>query len=163
MPMTRQSPVFLRAIGILKLVSACLLMAVGFGIFHLLGNDVGDTLEHFVRKLHLDPENKMIVKILADASGVSKKELRAIDAGTFIYALLYIVEGTGLVLAKHWAEYLTIIATALLVPFEIYEVAHKQSGTRIFVLCVNIAIVCYLLYQLRREQKEKDAEAKAKL
>jgi hypothetical protein len=41
--------------------------------------------------------------------------------------LLEIVEGVGLWLRKRWAEWLTVIATSLLVPFEIYELIHRPS------------------------------------
>jgi uncharacterized membrane protein (DUF2068 family) len=149
----KKNPLGLRIIGIMKLVSASLLMAVGFGIFHLLGTDLGSSLEQFVHRLHLDPENKLITKALAGASGISQKQLKAIDAGTFLYAALYIVEGVGLLLAKHWAEYLTIIATASLIPVEIYEITRKVSWVRITVLLINCAIVGYLIYRLRADRR----------
>jgi uncharacterized membrane protein (DUF2068 family) len=150
-----KNPLGLRIIGIAKLVSASLLLAVAFGIFHLLGTDTGTALEQFVRKLHLDPDNRLITKALAGISGISRKELKAIDAGTFLYASLYIVEGVGLLLAKHWAEYLTIIATASLIPVEIYEIVRKISAVRIAVLLVNIAIVAYLIYRLRTDRRAR--------
>jgi uncharacterized membrane protein (DUF2068 family) len=144
----------LRVIAITKLLSASLLIAVGFGIFRMLGGDAGMAMEHFVRRLHLDPENKLIIKALANVSGISKRELRAIDAGTFLYALLYVVEGVGLLLAKHWAEYLTIIATGSLVPVEMHEVANRVNFLRIAVMLVNIAIVVYLICRLRADLRE---------
>jgi uncharacterized membrane protein (DUF2068 family) len=44
-----------------------------------------------------------------------------------------LVEGTGLWLDQLWAEYLTVVATSLLVPLELYELvrhptALKQGG-----------------------------------
>ena len=155
------NPMGLRIIGILKLVSASLLIAAAIGIFHLLGPDMGGTLDHYVHRLHLDPENKYVMKALTGISGISHKKLEAIDAGTFAYALLYVVEGIGLLLAKHWAEYLTIVATASLIPIEIYEVAHKLSAVRIGVLLINIAIVGYLVYRLRADQRAKAAQKSA--
>jgi uncharacterized membrane protein (DUF2068 family) len=152
-PKARLKPLGLQIIAVTKLVSATLLIAAGFGIFRLMGGDLGDELEHFVHRLHLDPENKSVIKLLASVSGISKRELRAIDAGTFIYALLYIVEGVGLLLAKHWAEYLTIIATASLIPFEIFEVVRKPTFLRIAVMLINMAIVFYLIYRLRADRK----------
>jgi uncharacterized membrane protein (DUF2068 family) len=151
--MSAKKPIGLRVIGILKLISASLLISAAIGIFHLIGGDAGDMAEHFVRRLHLDPENKLINKALAGVSGLSDKQLRAIDAGTFLYALLYVVEGVGLLLAKHWAEYLTVIATASLIPVEIYEIARKASSVRIAVMVVNIAIVGYLIYRLRADRR----------
>jgi uncharacterized membrane protein (DUF2068 family) len=68
--------------------------------------------------------------------------------------MLYIVEGIGLLLAKHWAEYFTIIATASLIPVELYEVARKTNLLRLGILLVNIAIVLYLFNRLRAENKD---------
>lgn len=116
---------------------------------------MGGILDHFVRRLHLDPENKVITKALAGISGISHAQLKAIDAGTFLYALLYIVEGVGLLLAKHWAEYLTVIATASLVPVEIFEIMRKVSAVRIAVLLINLAIVVYLIYRLRADRRQR--------
>lgn len=138
----------LKVIGIIKLVSATLLLALAFGIFKMLGRDVGSILEYYVRHLHLDIENKFITRMIANASGISSKELRRAGTIALIFCVLYAVEGVGLLLKKPWAEYLTVIVTGLLIPLEVYEVALKLTPIRIIVLGVNIAIVVYLIYRL---------------
>jgi uncharacterized membrane protein (DUF2068 family) len=70
--------------------------------------------------------------------------------GTFFYALLHLVEGTGLVLRRRWAEYLTVVATGSLLPLEFYEIARKFSVLRVGVLAINLAIVAYVIARLRR-------------
>jgi uncharacterized membrane protein (DUF2068 family) len=56
-------------------------------------------------------------------------ELRIIGSVAIGYGVLELVEGVGLWLDQLWAEYLTVIATSLLVPFELYElVLHQPSG-----------------------------------
>lgn len=150
-----KSPLGLRIIGVTKLLSAALLVAVAVGLFRLIGTDMGVTLEHFVRRLHLDPENKVINKALLGLAGTSIGKLKAIDIGAFLYAILYVVEGIGLIMGKHWAEYLTIAATASLIPLEIYELAQKLNPVRASVLLVNVAIVVYLIYRLRKDHKAR--------
>ena len=66
------------------------------------------------------------------------------------YGVLETVEGAGLWLDKLWAEWLTVIATSLLIPFELYELVHKPSMLKAVGTAVNIAIVVYLAYRLRR-------------
>ncbi len=149
----RKGPLGLRIIAIIKLISATLLASVGFGIFHLLRSDIAITLEHFVHRLHLDPDRRMITEMMAKISGMSPKHLKEIDAGTFFYALLYFIEGLGLFFAKHWAEYLTILATGLFIPLELYEVIQKANMLRLAVLILNILIVFYLILQLQRNLK----------
>jgi uncharacterized membrane protein (DUF2068 family) len=61
-----------------------------------------------------------------------------------------LTEGVGLALRKRWAEYLTIISTASLLPLEVYEIAKGASPAKILVLLANIAIVVYLVIEVRR-------------
>ncbi len=51
--------------------------------------------------------------------------------GTFLYAGLFLIEGTGLLLRKHWAEYFTIITTGLFIPLEVYELARHFTVVKL--------------------------------
>jgi uncharacterized membrane protein (DUF2068 family) len=93
--------------------------------------------------------------------------LHIVGAVAAAYALLEGAEAVGLWLQRRWAEYLTLIATALLLPVEVYELAHKLSPLKIVALVVNLAIVVYLLFAKRlfglrggadaeREERERD-------
>jgi hypothetical protein len=53
------------------------------------------------------------------------------------YAVLEGVEAVGLWLAKRWAEYLTFVATALLLVPELYELTGRVTATRILTLIIN--------------------------
>jgi len=68
------------------------------------------------------------------------------------YAALYATEGVGLWLQKRWAEYLTTIATASLIPFELWELAHGVSAVKAAALAINVAILVYLIYVLRTDR-----------
>lgn len=145
-------PLGLRLIAILKLTTALLLAAAAMGIFRLMGKNVGDVMEHLALRLHLDPDNHLISRVLDWMDSLDIKHLKVIEAGAVFYAMLYTVEGVGLWLGKHWAEYLVVIATGSLLPLEIYEIAMKITALRISVLLVNVAIVIYLIRQLRRQR-----------
>ncbi|MEA2506572.1 MAG: hypothetical protein QOH48_1190 [Actinomycetota bacterium] len=73
------------------------------------------------------------------------------EVGVFVvaYAVLEAAEMVGLWLAKRWAEYLTFIATTLLIPFEILELIHKTSALKVVTLIINVAIAVYLLFAKR--------------
>ena len=62
------------------------------------------------------------------------------------YAVLEATEMVGLWFAQRWAEYLTFVATTLLIPLEIYEIVHKVSVLKVITLVINLAIVVYLLF-----------------
>jgi uncharacterized membrane protein (DUF2068 family) len=67
----------------------------------------------------------------------------------FAYASLEAVEGVGLWFNKRWAEYLTFIATSLLIPYEIYELYLRISVFKSVALVLNVLVVGYLLYAKR--------------
>ena len=65
------------------------------------------------------------------------------------YAVVEGVEAVGLWLEKRWAEYLTAVATAGFLPFEIHELAKKVTVLRIGALVVNVAILVWLVWRKR--------------
>lgn len=143
----------LLAIALFKLLKGLLLVAVGIGAFRLMHRDVADTVTHWVEVLRVDPENHLIHRLLARVLRVSPHQLKALGVGTFIYAGLFLTEGTGLLLRKGWAEILTIITTAGLIPFELYELAKHVALAKIAVLLINVAIVVYLAMRVRLRRK----------
>lgn len=150
---TVHGPIGFRIIGGFKLVGCLLLFGLGIGVLNLVGKDVGDWLEWAVTTLRLDPHNHYIHHAVAWASGVDPKRLRAIGFGTFFYATLYLVESLGLIFERSWAAYLTIIATASLIPVEGYEVIHRVNAIKVIVLLVNVGVVVYLIWKVREERR----------
>ena len=65
------------------------------------------------------------------------------------YAVLEGIEAVGLWLERRWAEYLTVVATATFIPFEIYELAQRVTWLRIGALVINVAVVVYLVVAKR--------------
>ena len=148
---SRQSSTTLLAIAIFKLFKGVLLLLVGIGALRLLHRDVGEVVAHWVDVLRVDPDNRLIHRLLSRALTISPKQLKEASAGTFIYAGLLLTEGTGLWLQKRWAEYFTILTTAGLIPLEVYEIHRHLTGTKIVVLLINVAIVIYLITRVRRK------------
>jgi uncharacterized membrane protein (DUF2068 family) len=140
----------LLVIAIYTLAKAALLLTVAAGAHHLLHHDVQETLLHWVHLLRADPDNHWIHTVLSKVTGLTDRKLAALSVGTLLYACLFTIEGVGLILAKKWAEYLTVVSTALLIPLEIYEIARHVTWVRIVILVGNVLIVAYLIAQLRR-------------
>ena len=70
-------------------------------------------------------------------------------ATSLAYAVLELVEAIGLWHERRWAEYLTVIATAGLMPFEIIELTRRVTVFRVGALVVNLLIVVWLLFRKR--------------
>jgi uncharacterized membrane protein (DUF2068 family) len=149
----------LEAIGVLKLISGASALAAGIGLFGFMNHDPAKGAERLIEHFGLDPQNYIIHEVLSKLTGIQPKQLRALAVGTFFYATLHVIEGTGLIMGYHWAEYLVVVATGSLVPFEIYEISRKPTLLRVGLLVVNLGIVAYLIYALRSDRKKRLAAA----
>lgn len=156
-------PLGFRVIGGFKLVGSLLLFGLGIGVLNLVGRNVGEWLTWAITTVRMDPHNQYVQQAVSWASGVSPGRLTAIGFGTFFYAALYLVESLGLIFERSWAAYLTIIATASLVPVEGYEVIHKVNWIKVLVLVVNVGVVVYLIWELRRERATSKVESSAQV
>jgi uncharacterized membrane protein (DUF2068 family) len=82
-------------------------------------------------------------------TSLSTTRLYELIALVGLYGVLEGAEAVGLWWGKRWAEYLTFLATILLLPLEIYELSHKVSWLKVFTLVLNLAIAIYLLVAKR--------------
>ncbi len=140
-------------IGLFKLFKALLLIVVGVGAIKFLHKDLSSTVLHWAAALHVDTDNRYIHRVLVRIFRVTPKQLKELSVGTFIYAGLFMTEGMGLLLRKHWAEYFTIITTGLFIPLEIFELVRHFTVTKLVVTAVNMLIVWYLVARVRSRSK----------
>lgn len=146
----------LMMIAAFKLLKGTALLALGFGELHYLHRDLAHEIAHWIDLLRVDPHNHYLLWLMEKVSKVDETKLRELSVGTFFYSALFLCEGIGLSLRKRWAEYMTIVSTASLMPVEVYEIFRKPSLPRVGVLIVNVAIVWYLVREL--EGKHVKAE-----
>ena len=74
------------------------------------------------------------VGLLQHALTLSNGSLTLLAAGAAGYAVIEIVEATGLWLSRRWGEYFAMVATSLGLPLEIYDLTRKVSATAKSVL-----------------------------
>jgi uncharacterized membrane protein (DUF2068 family) len=91
---------------------------------------------------------------------VRSTSLRVVAITAAVYCVLEATEAVGLWKERRWAEYLTAVATAGFLPFEIIELTHKVSPLKVATLVINLAILVYLIWAKRlfgvgRLRKEK--------
>ncbi len=150
----KKSSGVLLSIALFKLVKAITLIAIGVAALSLSHDgDPLTSIRHLVRELGIDPSHRLVDGALSKVSGLDRRRLEALSIGTFVYAAIFLVEGTGLLLRKRWAEYLTAFVTASFIPFEIYEIAHKPTALKAVGIAVNVLIVVYLVIRLWRERR----------
>jgi uncharacterized membrane protein (DUF2068 family) len=138
-------------IALFKLAKSLLLIAVAVGALGLLHKDVGEVLQYWIDLLRVDPDNRFIHTLLSRVWSVNERTLKEVSAGTFCYAAVFMIEGTGLLLGKRWAKYLTIIVTSSFLPVEIYELVRHPGAMKCVVILLNAGIVAYLVIRVREE------------
>ena len=146
-------PKGLLLIALFKLLKGAALLIVAIGARKLLHRDVGEVLDHWVEVLRVDPNNHYINMLLTRITNLDPHRLRQLSAGTFFYAAVLLTEGVGLAMRKRWAEYFTILVTSSFIPLEIWEIGRRASWPKVALLLINIAVVAYLVMELRRERK----------
>ena len=111
--------------------------------------DIGDVVEHRILALGLDPGNRFVDSLLSKTSHLRPEQIKELGLGSFLYAGLFLAEGTGLWLRKRWGEWLTVIITGSLLPVEALEIYRHPRAVKVMVLVVNLAIVAYLIHHIR--------------
>lgn len=140
-------------IGAFKLSKAIFFVGVALGALHFIHHDLGQTLTHVFNVLRFDNENRFVSLVLGKAELVTHHRIRLFSMGTALYGLLCSVEGTGLLLRKVWAEYLTLWLSVSFVPWEMYELIRHASLWRFVILLMNVLITAYLVWLLRRKRQ----------
>ena len=139
----------LRTIAVYKLGKVILLLAASYGVLRLRDASLLARLYTWAAALPSGLEQVWALKSLAWFSGLTPARIQALGGVTLAYAALFAVEGIGLWMRRRWAEWLTTIITASLIPLELWELLHRPTLGKGVVTVVNAAIVWYLIWQLR--------------
>ncbi len=65
------------------------------------------------------------------------------------FAVMEGLEAWGLWHERRWAEYLTVVATAALLPLELHELTERVTVFRVVALVVNLAVLVWLVWAKR--------------
>lgn len=146
----------LQFIAVFKFFKGLLLLVAGIGARHLAHRDIVLEVERWADAFRIDPSNRYIHLLLMHLSNLDEKKLRELSIGTFLYAAVFLTEGTGLWFEKRWAEYFTILVTSSFIPLEVYEIYRRFTAPRLTLLLLNLAIVAYLVFDLRSRRERGD-------
>ena len=142
----------LRVIAGYKLLKAIALLVVAVFAFGLVGPGRLDSFSDWLVNLPLRHGHGFLVQLIEQLFELGARKFLAIGIAACIYAAVFLVEGWGLWREKRWAEYLTTIVTASLIPIELWEIHVHATWVKIAAFLANVAIVVYLVFLLRRDQ-----------
>jgi uncharacterized membrane protein (DUF2068 family) len=151
--------IVLRLIAIDRIVHFVVLVLIGFGVLLFASHraTLHDAYYRILTALQGGVAGGPVqtsghVGILRDLDrlfSLRSGTLHEVGAALLGYGILEGIEAVGLWLAKRWAEYLTFIATTLLLPLEIYEIIHQGTILKVIGFIINLAVVVWLLWRKR--------------
>jgi len=127
-----------------KAFKTAMLATLGVLLLATRRADPTDLFMQSAMTLHLPVTSHLMQRVLAFAANLSVHRREALAATAFGYAVLLGTEGIGLHYRKPWARWFTIIATASLIPLEVYECVRELHVGRVVVLIINVLVVVYL-------------------
>jgi uncharacterized membrane protein (DUF2068 family) len=139
----------LRTIALYKLVKVLLLLALAYGEVRLSDASLTARLVTWASARPLGLEHKVVTWLLEWFSGLNASRVHALRMVTLAYAAVFALEGIGLWMHKRWAEWLTTIITASLIPLEVWELFHAPNIGKAAVVLANVAIVIILIWHVR--------------
>jgi uncharacterized membrane protein (DUF2068 family) len=145
----------LRTIAVYKLLKVALLLLVAYGELRLHDASLSAKLLSWVAARPSGLEHDVVKRVLQWLSGLSESRMQALRFVTLAYAAVFAIEGIGLWMRRRWAEWLTTIITASLIPFEVWELIHNPNIGAAAVLAGNIAIVGYLYWHVSSRQRAR--------
>jgi uncharacterized membrane protein (DUF2068 family) len=143
---------FIKVIIVERIVKATVLTALGVGLLVAGHNGWLDNWADWAEnQLNLNVGRGIIMlwllRALVYIGAFNHMTLLAVSA--ILYAALEATEGVGLAMRRRWAEYLTVIATGILIPYEADEVIMRPTLFKVGALLLNLAVVGYLGYRKR--------------
>ena len=143
----------LRTIALYKIVKVVLLLAVAYGELRLRDASLAAKLLSWAQARPYGLEHRIVTQLLEWFSGLSVPRINALRIVTLAYAAVFAVEGVGLWMQKRWAEWLTTIITASLIPLEAWELIFRPTIGKALIIVTNIAVVAYLVWHVRTRKK----------
>jgi uncharacterized membrane protein (DUF2068 family) len=148
----------LRLLAVERMFRALVLIAAAYGV-HRFASAQRSLRDSFGRilpvarpladRLGVDLDQSTIIQGMTKALHAGQGTLTLVAVGLLLYGLLEGVEGVGLWLAKRWAEYLTVVATAAFLPIEVHELLNSVTVTKVGAFLINVAAVVYLVVAKR--------------
>ena len=138
------SDLLLRLIIIEKTLLSFLALLLSAGILSLINRDMDVMARELAVFLNLDTDSRFMMMVVQTLTMVDASKLIWVSLIGVLYSGLNFVEAYGLYKRYRWAEYLTVIATGLFIPFELYELIKEPRWAPLVMLVLNVLIVLFL-------------------
>ena len=145
----------LRAVAALEFFKGVFVVVMGICALALVHKDAWLLAESLLTRLRISTDRRSAQIFLDFADSVTDARLWAAASIAFAYAALRFTEAYGLWKARTWAEWVALVSGALLLPVEVRELFRGITFWRCALLVGNLAIVCYMLYVILENRRER--------
>jgi uncharacterized membrane protein (DUF2068 family) len=150
--------VALRAIVLYKLLKGVAQIALGVVLFALVMAGHADALQGLAETLRHHASQAWALRVASFLVRVATpRHVELTAVALLLDGALSGVESWALHTRRWWAEWLVVIASGSLLPYEIYELFRHVRVGRLVVLIVNAVIVVYLARRAWRRGRGKPA------
>jgi uncharacterized membrane protein (DUF2068 family) len=140
-------------IGVFKLVKSAALLALGVAAAVSAPQRLAMHVETALGWMGGLAARESLQRALVKLSSLGPAAEKRVAVLAIAYALIFLVEGLGLVARRRWAEWMTLGVTASFIPFEIYELVKGPTVSKVVALVVNAAILGYLAWRRFSERR----------
>lgn len=135
------------AIGVFKLFKTAVLLTLG--IVALAGGyeHLAHPIARFTRWTGAFSGREVVQRALARMLSLDDRTIHRLGVASLVYAIVFAVEGVGLLSRRSWAEWLTVGVTSSFIPLEVYELVVHPGPGKVAALLVNVATALYLAYR----------------
>lgn len=146
----------LRWIGAYKLVKGAMALFMALVVLRWTHRDLPEVAAQWMERLHITAHSALGHFISEKVIQIHTRSLRTVAVILFVYVVIAAAEGVGLIMRKTWAEWLTIVTTAGLIPVELYEFFRHFTWVRLTILLLNVGVVIYLVVRLKRDHAKRE-------
>lgn len=139
-------------IGLFKLFKAALLIGTGVAALVVLPEQLAAHLQAAEMAVGAAPGRGLLARLTERLLELDHNQAQRLGVLALAYAAVFLTEGTGLLLRKRWAEWLTVVVTGSFIPFEVYELWVRFGAGKVVTLILNVAIVIYLTARRLRDR-----------
>jgi uncharacterized membrane protein (DUF2068 family) len=126
-----------------------ILVDTNLGNLHSWANRTLSRLTGVTDDTGQDSSRDWLGRQLQRLANLDKHTVTVLAFTAVAYCVIEGIEAVGLWRERRWAEYLTAIATAGFLPFEIKELLDRVTLFRLGALAVNVAILVWLVWNKR--------------
>jgi uncharacterized membrane protein (DUF2068 family) len=154
-----RSELILRAFAVERFLRFLIIGVAAYGVWWFKYDQAGiqraynnalPAIRALYQDLGFDVSHSKLLVLVHHALTISPRWVTILAFGLPVYALIELVEGVGLWLARRWGEYFAMIATSIFLPWEVWELTRGHiTWLKVAAFVINLLLVIYLVWTRR--------------